>query len=91
MSFSDTLSADGESASIRCTGTLYQLQVQGTFDGGTVTAEAKSYNGNWIVLGDTSLTADGAFNVEVPQGSEIRACLSGATSPSITTHFAKIK
>lgn len=91
MSFTSTLTANGESGEVRCTGTLYQMQGEGAFGGGTLTPERKSYDGTWVTLGDTALTADGYVNIEVPQGAEIRGRLSGATSPSLIVHFSKIK
>lgn len=91
MSFTDTISADGPSTAVRCTGTVYQIEAEGTFGSGTVTPQKKSSDGTWITLGSETLTANGCINVEVPAGSEIRANLSGSTSPSIIVRVAKIR
>jgi len=91
MSNYTEITADGASGAVRCDGTVYQIEAEGTFGSGTVTPQKKSYDGTWIALGTTSLTADGAINVEVPSGANIRANLSGATSPSIKVHITKIR
>lgn len=91
MSNYDTLSADGQTSWIRCTGTVYQIEAEGTFGSGTVTPQKKSYDGTAITLGDSTLTANGAINVEVPVGAEIRIDLSGSTSPSLKVHVVKIR
>ena len=91
MSNYTLLSADGSSGSVRCTGTVYQIEGEGTWGGGTLTPQKKSYDGTWITLGSTTLTADGAINVEVPSGAEIRATLSGSSSPSLKVHISLIR
>lgn len=92
MSNSSTLSADGASAAVLCEGrTVYQIEAVGTFGGGTITPEKLARDqSTWIVLGESTLTADGAINVEVPRNSQIRVSLSGATTPSIVTHIVPI-
>jgi hypothetical protein len=91
MSNYTEISADGASGSVICNdATVWQIEGEGTFGGGTLTPQKKSYDGTWIALGSTSLTADGAVNVEVPKGTEIRANLSGATSPSIKVHISRV-
>jgi hypothetical protein len=87
----DTLAADGSTDYIRCTGTVYQIEAEGTWGGGTLTPKKKSFDGTAITLGDTTLTADGAINVEVPYGAEICTTLSGSTSPSLKVHVIKIR
>lgn len=91
MSNYTLISADGASGAVRCTGTVYQIEGEGTFGGGTLTPQKKSYDGTWITLGSSTLTANGAINVEVPAGADIRANLSGATSPSVKVHIIKIR
>lgn len=92
MSNYDTLSADGQTDWVRCTyGTVYQIEAEGSFGSGTITPQKKSYDGTAITLGDTTLTANGAINVEVPTGAEIRVDLSGSTSPSLKVHISKIR
>ena len=91
MSFTTTISADGASGVVRTTGTLYHIEAEGTFGGGTVTPQKKSSDGTWIALGSETLTADGAINVEVPVGSDIRANLASSSSPSIIVRIAKIR
>lgn len=90
MSNYTALTADGNSDSVRCTGTLYQIEAEGTFGSGTITPQKKSYDGTWISLGEATLTDSGAINVQVPVGAEIRAALSGATSPDVKIHIIKI-
>lgn len=91
MSNYDTLTADGQTDWVRASGTVYQIEAEGTWGGGTITPQKKSYDGTGITLGDTTLTADGAINVEVPYGSELRASLSGATNPNLKIHITKIR
>lgn len=90
MSNYTLISADGASGSVRCTGTLYAIEGEGTFGGGTLTPQKKSYDGTWIAWGSETLTADGGIVVQVPAGAEIRANLSGSTSPSLKVHIIKI-
>ena len=91
MSNYTLLSANGSSGYVRCDGTVYQIEGEGTWGSGTLTPQKKSYDGTAIALGTTTLTADGAINVEVPVGCEIRATLSGSTSPSLKVHITKIR
>lgn len=92
MSFISTLSADGATTAVRCVdGIEYQIEAEGTWGSGTLTPQKKSYDGTWIALGDTTLTADGAINVRVPRGTEIRANLAGATNPSLKVHVGRVE
>lgn len=91
MSNKSTLTADGAGTEVRATGTLYQLEAEGTFGGGTITPQKQSYSGNWITLGESTLTDGGAINIEIPSGCLFRASLSGATSPNINIHISKIR
>lgn len=91
MSNYTLISADGASGTVKCSGTVYQIEGEGTWGSGTLTPQKKSYDGTWITLGDSTLTADGCINVEVPYGAEIRANLSGSTSPSLKVHITKIR
>lgn len=91
MSNYTELTADGSSGAVRCAGTLYQIEAEGTFGSGTVTPQKKSYSGTWIPLGDAMLSANGAINIQVPSGAEIRATLSGATTPSVKIHITRIR
>lgn len=92
MSNSSTLTADGAGSAVVCEGrTIYQIEAVGTFGGGTVVPQKLARDQTtWLTLGDSTLTADGAINVEVPRNSQIRVSLSGATSPNIVTHIIPI-
>lgn len=90
MSFSYTLSADGGTTSVRAQGTVYSIKAYGTWGGGTLTPQVKD-GATWVTLGDTTLTANGVINVEVDYGADIRANLAGASSPSLTVKFSKIR
>ena len=91
MSNYTNITADGSSGQVRAIGTLYQIEAEGDFGGGTLTPQKLSYDGTAIALGTTTLTANGAINVEVPYGSTILAALSGATSPNIKVHIIPIR
>jgi hypothetical protein len=92
MSNSSTLSADGASAAVLCEGrTVYQIEAVGTFGGGTITPQKLARDqATWLTLGESTLTASGAINVEGPRNSQIRVSLAGATAPSIVTHIVPI-
>lgn len=92
MSNYTLLSADGASGEVICQdGVEWQIEGEGTWGSGTLTPQKKSYDGTWIALGDTTLTADGAVNVRVPRGTRIRANLAGATNPSLKVHISKVE
>lgn len=91
MSNFTTLAADGSTGAVRCTSTLYLIEADDDFGGGTLTPQIKSNSGNWITYGDTTFTASGAAVLQVPKGKEIRATLSGATSPDLKVHFSAIE
>ena len=91
-----TLAADGSTPAHKVQGTLVQLQLSGTFGGGSVAAEILAADGStWIPLADDSntaiaLTVAQAKNIEVPPDTEVRATLSGATSPDLLISIKEI-
>lgn len=59
------------------------MHADGTFGGGTVKAQFKAHDGTWRDLANTAVTANASKRVLVPNGSEVRLNLSGATSPNL--------
>ena len=91
MSHQFTLTADGQTSSVRFPSkTVIQIDATGTFGGGTLAPQKKGAGGTWAAISSETLTAAGQINVEVPAGTDIRASLSGASSPDIDIHFIKI-
>ena len=91
MSFSFNLTADGDTSTVRCTGTLYAIQAKYNSGTGTITPKVVDEDGALLTLGTTTLTASGRINVEVAVGDEIAATLSSASSADIDVKFIKIR
>ena len=69
-------------------GGLFQYLVNGTFTGATATLQVLSTDGTtYITVPNSSMTAAGALNVELPQGVTVRAALTGGTP---TVMFASL-
>jgi penicillin V acylase-like amidase (Ntn superfamily) len=90
-----TLTADGATPWHTVQGTLVQLQVSGNFGSGSVAIQIKSTAGTAIPLADDAnqaiaLTIAQAKNIEVPAGTEVRASLSGSTSPALIVSIAEV-
>lgn len=86
VSLTETLAADGSTASVEWPGGLGTFAAYGSFGGGTFSLEVSFDGGTtWFAVGtDTDLTADGAGNFSLPAEVLLRATLSGATTPSVT-------
>ena len=60
-------------------GSPFQFSASGTWDGATVTVEAKPLDHtNWIAVSGSALTADGTVEITGGAGDFIRATVSGA-------------
>jgi len=61
-----------------------QFAVVGTFDGATVQLSVLGPDGTtWLPVGDyTTMTAAGVANCVLPNGCQVKAEVSGGTSPS---------
>ena len=61
-------------------GGLYQYLVSGTFGGTTAKLQTLGPDGTtYIDVPNSSMTAAGALNVELPAGSTVRSVLTGGT------------
>ena len=87
-----TLSADGSTEWFKAGSNLIQITLDATdgngFGSGTIKLYKKSAQGNAVPLTDdsntdVSLTVAQVRNIEVVQGSEWRATLSGSSSPTL--------
>lgn len=59
-------------------GGLYQYLVNGTFTGATIVLQTLSIDGvTYIPVPNSSMTAAGSLNVELPAGSTVRAAITG--------------
>lgn len=94
------LAGSTSSPSIRTTGTLYSVTVQGDFDGGigklrkraSAALGDNTTPGDFLVVGNDTLTEAGVLNIQVTSGAEIDFILTthGATGSSLSVHFEKI-
>lgn len=83
-----TFSADGTSAIyIVVQGGLFNLFAEGTFGGGTVSFETSASGISWIPLSlgteDIAWTAPNGIGLVLASELQLRATLSGSTSPDI--------
>jgi hypothetical protein len=85
MAFTETLTADGQTAELIAFDD-FQLHVKGTFGSGTIVIQ-QVIGGNFESLAETQITAD--FDkifqlIKLSNGNVYRFDLSGSTTPSIT-------
>jgi len=81
----ENLTADGPTSEIIWRGGPGTFAGTGTFGGGTLTMEVSYDAGTtWVAAGvETTLTADGHANFDLPQGVLVRGNLVGSTAPDI--------
>ena len=79
------LTANGSTPIVSHGGGTGTFAAFGTFGGGTIKLEASFDSGStWLDLGDlTTFTENGLANYEI-YPSQLRASLTGSTTPSIT-------
>ena len=82
-----SVSTNSSGDAVQLTGGVMTFAAWGTWDTATVTLEYSPDGGTtWIAVGsDTTLTADGVANFQLPAGTYIRATVSsvgGSTSVS---------
>ena len=58
----------------------------GSFDSGTL-AFQMLVGATWVALPSATLTAEGSYFIELPESVQLRAVLTGSTTPSITVVF----
>lgn len=79
---SNSGAGNGTAANIAFAGE-YICSVDGTFDGATVKLQSRSPDGSsWIDIASASVTAEGSFIVALADGREVRAVVSGGTTPA---------
>lgn len=85
LSFDSTFSADGMSEAWNVpVSNDYMFYAVGSFGGGQLSLESSPDNGlNWFTV-DT-LSSAGRLIRYLVNGERVRLCLSGATSPSVTS------
>jgi len=83
-----TFAADGNGSAQVLTHTrIMQLDAQGTFGGGTITAQFSTDGGTtWRPVNGVSLTSNNSASVILyaVQGDQFRPVLTGSTAPSVT-------
>ena len=92
------LSASGSTEWFRVNSGLCQVRLDATagngFGSGNVKLEIKSAAGNALpMVKDNAVmtyTISQAVNIEIPQGTEIRATLASATSPTLDVQILEI-
>lgn len=70
-----------------------ELVAYGTWGSGTLTLQFSPDGGTtWITVSGVSLTANGYVgNIIASQGDQVRAVLTGATSPSLTVILREVQ
>jgi hypothetical protein len=92
MSFTQTLSADGQTSTFLINGDV-RVHLNGTFGGGTVTLQ-QSIDGTFEDLVGTAQTADSDYIFEnlTKNGGVFRFNLTGSTTPTIAiTAFGAVR
>jgi len=85
-----TIAADGNGAAVVLTNRCpFQVDVFGTWGGGTVTLQYSPDNGTtWITIQNVSLSANGNSGpLGGVQGDKIRTVTAGSTAPSLTVYI----
>ena len=79
------LTVDGSTAVLAWVGGLGTLAGYGAFGGGSLSLEVSYDEGTtYFAVGtDTTITADGHGNFDLPHGVLLRGTLSGSTGPNI--------
>ncbi len=90
-----TLSADGNTDTIRWRGGKGTFGAQGTFGGGTVKLQMSMDSGTTWIEADQSgteatFTSNGFYNFEFAEGVLLRANLAGATAPDLEIIFSEL-
>ncbi len=80
------LAANGNSGAFSNTTASRTMLIigQGTFGGGTLSIEISPDDGvTFVKLDSPSLTADGIIEVSIPDETQVRLALAGATAPTL--------
>lgn len=64
------------------------VHCSGTFGGGTLQLQFRANNSTWKDLSNAAFTGNADKVITLPGNTEIRAVLSGATSPSIFYQYS---
>lgn len=89
-SFTETLSADGQTAATAHPGGSAAFYGVGSFGGGTLTMEASFDGGTtWIDVLSSAMTADDVYAFVLPP-CLVRGDLAGATTPSVVVGYEPV-
>lgn len=82
--------ASATGAALPVEGGTYVVTADGTFGGATLQLQLRSPDGSsWIDITDASLTAEGAFTVDLPRG-EVRMTVTGGTPSALYANLSGI-
>lgn len=85
----DNASSTGD-AEIATIGGRYVLSVNGTFGGATVQFQFLGPNGSaYIDIANASFTTAGSVSVDIAQGSNVRATLTGGAPSAMFAHAVR--